>query len=79
MTHLTADHLPRFAIDGLLLRCELLRRRPAARRALPTGQFLIAGLSVEMAMAVEGVNADPRALVAEVLEIVAVGGIAGRD
>jgi len=32
-----------------------------------------------MAMAVEGVNADPRALVAEVLEIVAVGGIAGRD
>ena len=67
VTHLAADHLPRLAIDSLLLRSELLRRRTAARRALPAGQFLVAHLGIEMAMAVEGMDADPFTLVAKVL------------
>mgnify|MGYP003693677131 CR=1 FL=1 len=47
-----------------------LRCRPAARRAIPTGQFLIARLRVEMPMPVEAVNADPLALVTKMLEVV---------
>jgi hypothetical protein len=79
VAHLAADYFSRLAIDGLLFRRELLRRCTATRRTLPAGQFLVARLRIEMPMPVEGVNADPRALVAEVLEIVAVGGIARRN
>src|SRR5262249_45146667 len=67
------------AIERLLFRRELFGGRTAARRALPTRQFLVASLRVEMAMAVKGVNARPVALVAEVLEIVAIGCVARRD
>src|SRR5271155_2908511 len=77
--HLAADYLPRLAIERLLLRRELLRRRAATRRALRAGQFLVALLGVEMAMPVETMNTDPRAFGAKVLQIVAVGGVAGRD
>ena len=79
VTHLAADGFARFAIGGLLFRRELLRPRPAARRAVLAGQFLVASLRVEMPVAVEAVNADALALVTEVLEIVAICGIARRD
>ena len=46
------------AIDGLLFRRELLRRRSSARGALLAGQFLVACLRVEMPMPVKAVNTD---------------------
>jgi hypothetical protein len=46
VAHLVADLLSSFAIDGLLLWRELLRRWPTARRALPARHFLVAGLRV---------------------------------
>jgi len=60
VAHLVADGLPRFAVDRLLLPDELPGRRTAARRTLPAGQFLVAGLGVQMPMHVEGVDADRR-------------------
>ena len=79
MAHLTADREPSFAIERLLFRRELLGGGTAARGALPTRQFVVARLRVKMAMAVEGVNACSVALVAEMLEIVAIGCVARRD
>ena len=76
--HLAADRLPRLAIALLLFLGELLRGRPAARGALPTGELVVAPLRVAMAMAVDAVNADPLALGTEVVEIRAVGGIPRR-
>src|SRR4029450_12861225 len=75
VAHLAADNGARLTIDGFLLRRELLRRRPAARRTLPAGEFLVAGLCVEMSVSVEGVDTDPCALGAEGLEVITVGGI----
>src|SRR2546422_2254647 len=79
VTHLMADGDARLAIDDFLLTRELLRGRSSARRAFPAGQLFVARLRIEMAMPVESVNANSLALVAKVLQIVAVGGIAGCD
>src|SRR5206468_297672 len=77
VTHLVADHLARFAIALLLLLGELLRRRAAPRGAFPAGELVVSLLRVAMTMAVDAVNADPLALVAEMLEIGVVGLVAG--
>jgi hypothetical protein len=78
VTHLVADLQPNLAIALLLLLGELLRRRSATRRTLPTGELVVAPLRVAMAIAVDAVDADPLALGAKVLEVLVVRAIARR-
>src|SRR5437667_8998881 len=79
VAHIVADHLACLAIALPLLLEELIGRRPAASGALPTGELVVAPLRVAMAIAVHTVDADPLALGAEVLQIVAICRVTWRD
>jgi hypothetical protein len=71
------DKICAMASAGML--GELLRRRSASRGAFSAGELVVASLGIAMAMAVDTVNADSLALVAEMLEIRVVGLAAGSN